>query len=148
MTNVSCMILSTLVMLLWITNLSVINDISHTGWTALWSDTISNWNVQLLLGMISHYHPFQHIRHDTIIKICSVYLSQYSVIISLWYDDSYRCRAQSKSQMCLIFMNDPMEHPINDTLLQLWEHKYSRLLLRYTQTCVPTFRWIGGDLNP
>ena len=50
MTNISCVIVIALVMLLWITNRSVSNNVICTGWTALWSNTIPKWNVQLLLS--------------------------------------------------------------------------------------------------
>ena len=49
-----------LVMLLQITNLSVSYDVTCTGWTALWSNTIPKWNVQLLIRMLSHLLPFPH----------------------------------------------------------------------------------------
>ena len=84
------------------------------------------WRRKLFLA-----HLILLIKLDTMGEICSVYPSQYSAIISLWYDDSNRCRAQSESQMCLIFTNNPIGHTINDTSLQLWDYKYSRLLLRH-----------------
>ena len=59
MTNMSYVIFTALVMLLWITNLSVSYDITCTGYTALWSDTIPKWNVQLLVRIQSHLFPFQ-----------------------------------------------------------------------------------------
>ena len=59
MINMSYMLFTALVMLLWITNLSVSNDIISTGYTALWSDTIPSQNVQLLVGIQSHLFPFQ-----------------------------------------------------------------------------------------
>ena len=60
MTNMYYVIFTALVMLLQITNLSVSNDVSYTGLTALWSDTIIKWNVQLLLGIwTSHMILFQ-----------------------------------------------------------------------------------------
>ena len=61
MTNMFYVIFVALVMLLWISNLSVSYDIISTGYTALWSDTIPKWNVQLLVGTQSHLFLFQHI---------------------------------------------------------------------------------------
>ena len=59
MTNMSYMILTALVMLLQITNLSVSNDIISTGCIVLWSNTIPKWNVWLLVRIQSHLFPFQ-----------------------------------------------------------------------------------------
>ena len=59
MTNMSYVIFTALVMLLWITNLSVSYDIISTGSAVLWSDTIPKWNVQLLVRIQSHLFPFQ-----------------------------------------------------------------------------------------
>ena len=60
MTNMSYVIFTALVMLLWITNLSVSYDITCTGYTALWSDTIPCWNVWFQVGITSHDILFQH----------------------------------------------------------------------------------------
>ena len=59
MTNMSYMVFIALVMVLQITNLSVSYNVTCTGYTALWSDTIPEWNVQLLVRIQSHLFPFQ-----------------------------------------------------------------------------------------
>ena len=60
MTNMSYMLSTALVMLLWITNLSVSYDITCTGYTVLLSNTISKQNVWLLVRIQSHLFLFQH----------------------------------------------------------------------------------------
>ena len=66
MTNISYVLFTALVMLLWITNLSVSYDIISTGYTVLWSDTIPKQNVWLLVGIQSHLFPFQQYMYATV----------------------------------------------------------------------------------
>ena len=61
MINMSYMLFTALVMLLWITNLSVSNDVISTGYAALWSNMIPKQNVWLLIRMQSHLLPFQQL---------------------------------------------------------------------------------------
>ena len=93
MTNMSYMIFTALVMLLQITNLSVSYDIICTGYTALWSDTIPKWNVQLFIGIQSHLFLFQQQHHDTTLScalISFVGLLQQGKAVWEHFDLSYK----------------------------------------------------------
>ena len=62
MINMSYMILKALVILLWITNSSVSDDVISTGWTALWSNTVPSQKVKLYMRIHLTWFCFNMIR--------------------------------------------------------------------------------------